>query len=174
LKIPKGLLTERERSHAVAQHAKGVVAVNILRAVSRAFSLFFVRKRRGACDSFFYHSHTLPGRLHALNKEVTGSELVCYKVVAVIDNHTSSAIADTDGPHTHTHLHIRQLLQQATTKLTELRTLIDRIETTAERSKAPLLAVSAWQKEQDRLLALQEEIKTVKYTLNITLDASNP
>ncbi|KAH6673063.1 ankyrin repeat-containing protein [Halenospora varia] len=65
------------------------------------------------------------------------------------------------------------LLKQATTKLTELRTLIDRIATTSERSKVPLLAVHAWHKKQDRLLALQEDIKTIKCTLNIMPGASN-
>jgi hypothetical protein len=73
----------------------------------------------------------------------------------------------------HSHLHIHQLLKQATTKLTELRILVDRIATASERAKAPLFAIHAWKKEQDRLLALQEDIKTVKCTLNIMLGASN-
>jgi esterase/lipase len=57
--------------------------------------------------------------------------------------------------------------------LTELQTLINRIATALERVKVPLFVIQAWKKEQDRLLALQEDIKTVKYTLNIMLSALN-
>jgi hypothetical protein len=61
---------------------------------------------------------TLPGRLHALNNKVTNIQVVCYQVATVIKHHALSPLVSTNSPHSH--LHIRQLLQQATTKLTEL------------------------------------------------------
>jgi hypothetical protein len=109
--------------------------------------------------------------LHALNNEVTDIEVVCYQVAAVVEYRASSPLVGDHGPHSH--LHIRQLLEQATTKLTELRTLIDRIATASESAKVPLFAIHAWKKKQDHLLALQEDIRIVKCSLNIMLGASN-
>jgi hypothetical protein len=106
-----------------------------------------------------------------LNNDVTDVEAVCYQVATVIEDRASSLLFGTDGPRSH--LHICQLLKQATTKLTELRTLIDRIAAAWERAKVPLFAIPIWTKEQDRLLGLQEDIKTVKCTLNTMLGASN-
>lgn len=91
---------------------------------------------------------TLPGRLHALHNEVTDIEVVCYQVAAVIDQHlppsTRSGTVDTNT-------HIRQLLRQANTKLTELKKIVNKITATSEQSRVPLFAVHAWKREQGRL-----------------------
>jgi len=63
-------------------------------------------------------------------------------------------------------------LKQAKTKLSELNEIIGRLAATCDRKKV-ILRASAWRKEQPKLQALQEDIKTVKCNLIIMLGASN-
>lgn len=108
---------------------------------------------------------SLPGRLHAMNNEVADLALVLSQVVllleqrAVLPDPKRSAI-----PH---------LLDQATAKLKEFEAIVLRLSAAAIKSKIPLLAANAWHKEQGRLQALQDDIRTVKASLNIMLGASN-
>ena len=112
---------------------------------------------------------TLPGRLHAINNEVADIEVVCYQVAAVLDER----VWLLPTGHGNTHAHVRQLLRQTNVKLRELKGIVDQLITTCDRSKIAIFAVQAWKREQGRLHALQEDIKTVKCTLNIMLGASN-
>jgi len=66
-----------------------------------------------------------------------------------------------------------QLLGQATIKLSDLPTLIDRIATATESAKGPIFAINAWEQKQNRLLELYKGIKAAKCALHITLRASN-
>jgi hypothetical protein len=106
----------------------------------------------------------LPGRLHALNNEVADIEVVLYQVAAVVKDRSSLPASDQTA--------IPQLLKQAKTKLSELNEIIGRLAATCDRKKV-ILRASAWRKEQPKLQALQEDIKTVKCNLNIMLGASN-
>jgi DNA-directed RNA polymerase subunit L len=116
---------------------------------------------------------TLPGRLHALNNEVTDIEVVCYQVAAVLDERACLKIVTLTG-NEDPHDHIRRQLKQASDKLNELKRIIDRITlVSTEHTKAAIFAVHAWKKAQTRLEALQDDIKTVKCTLNILLGASH-
>ncbi len=110
------------------------------------------------------HCVELPGRLHALNNEVADIEVVLYQVAAVIENRSSLTDSDQTA--------IPQLLKQARTKLSDLTDIIQRLTATCDRKKL-ILRASAWRKEQPKLQALQEDIKTVKCSLNIMLGASN-
>ena len=110
------------------------------------------------------HCIELPGRLHALNNEVADIEVVLYQVAAVVNDRSSLPASDQTA--------IPQLLEQAKTKLSELNEIIERLAATCDRKKA-ILRASAWRKEQPKLQALQEDIKTVKCNLNIMLGASN-
>jgi len=47
-----------------------------------------------------------------------------------------------------------QLLGQATIKLSDLPTLIDRIATATESAKGPIFAINAWEQKQNRLLEI--------------------
>jgi hypothetical protein len=98
------------------------------------------------------------------NNEVADIEVVLYQVAAVINDRSSLSAGDQPA--------IPQLLKQAKTKLSELNKIIERLAATCDR-KTFLLRASAWRKEQAKLQALQEDIKTVKSSPNIMLGASN-
>jgi Fungal N-terminal domain of STAND proteins len=110
---------------------------------------------------------SLPGRLHALNNEVTDLEVVLHQVASVIEQRaTDSVLKDQEASIAH-------LLTQATVKLYDLRLLIVKLTDRCEQVKNPILLSHIWRKDQSRLQVLQEDIKTIKSSLNIMLGASN-
>ncbi|KAL8715008.1 MAG: hypothetical protein Q9220_000965 [cf. Caloplaca sp. 1 TL-2023] len=110
---------------------------------------------------------TLPGRLHALSNEVVDIELVLRQVVQVIDKREKDPFFQGQQAN------IPHLLKQAYTKLDELNSIVNKLTQVSAKTKVPLFRVAAWRRDQPKLLALQEDIKTVKCSLNIMLGASN-
>lgn len=110
---------------------------------------------------------TLPGRLHALSNEVSDIELVLHQVASVIEKRSGDPALEEQEQH------IRHLLDQAGSKLHELRTIVKAFTHVAKTTKIPFFQAYAWRKNQPRLQVLQEDIKTVKCSLNILLGASN-
>lgn len=115
---------------------------------------------RGLCK-------TLPGRLHALSNEVSDIELVLHQVASVVQKRTGDPALEEQEQH------IEHLLNQAASKLCELRTIVQAFTDIAKTTKIPFFQAYAWRKNQPRLQVLQEDIKTVKCSLNIMLGASN-
>jgi hypothetical protein len=109
---------------------------------------------------------SLPGRLHALNNEVADLEVVLIQVATVFRERAYSIPEKQQGS-------IPRLLQQASGKLIELETTIIQLSKRCDRSKVFILQAHTWRKEQPKLGELQEEIKTIKCSLNIVLGASN-
>jgi hypothetical protein len=109
----------------------------------------------------------LPGRLHAVNNEVADLELVLTQVATLLKER-ATLLGSPQSVEAIPHLLIR-----ARNKLNELRAIVDRLTTTSANSKIPLLGASIWRKEQVHLQTLQEDIRTVKSSLNILLGASN-
>lgn len=109
---------------------------------------------------------TLSGKLHALSNEVSDLELVLHQVASVIKKRTGDPALKEQGEH------VQHLLKQADAKLAELRTIVETFTHIAKTTKAPVFQAFAWRKHQSRLQALQEDIKTVKCSLNIMLGAS--
>ena len=110
---------------------------------------------------------TLPGRLHALSNEVSDIELVLRQVASVVEKRTGDpAVKEQEQC-------IRHLLDQAGSKLHELRTIVGTFTNLAKTTKIPFFQAYAWRKNQPRLQMLQEDIKTIKCSLNIILGASN-
>ena len=109
----------------------------------------------------------LPGRLHALSNEVADLELVLGEVTALTEKRAS------DPTFKEREVHIQHLLNQADTKLTELKTILDTITCIVKTAKVPVFRAHAWRKNQPRLQALQKDIKTIKCNLNIMLGTSN-
>jgi len=68
---------------------------------------------------------------------------------------------------------IPQLLKQAEAKLVELQVAVEELARLCDGEKFVLVQAHAWRRKQPKLLALQEDIKTVKCSLNIVLGASN-
>ena len=110
---------------------------------------------------------TLPGRLHALSNEVSDIELVLNQVASVVEERAA------DPTFRHKEAHLQTLLDQAGSKLGELRTIIETLTEICKTTRIPIFRVHAWRKNQPRLQTLQEDIRTVKYNLNIMLGASN-
>ena len=111
--------------------------------------------------------NTLPGRLHALSNEVSDIELVLYQVASLVEKQIDDpALRDQEG-------HIQHLLGQAGLKLSELKNIVETLTIIIKTGKIPILRARAWRKNQPRLQALQEDIKTVKCSLNVMLGASN-
>ena len=57
--------------------------------------------------------------------------------------------------------------------MTELKEFVDKLETTCARAKIPLAKARAWQKAQSKFLYLQEDINTIKSSLNVFIGAFN-
>lgn len=109
----------------------------------------------------------LPGRLHAISNEVADLELVLTEVSMLLaDRHDRLGFqrAFKAIPH---------LLSQAEVKLIELDAIVQRLMVASRDSKLPILGASIWRKEQGHLKALQDDIRTVKSSLNILLGVSN-
>ncbi|KAI0973588.1 hypothetical protein F4678DRAFT_459068 [Xylaria arbuscula] len=108
---------------------------------------------------------TLPGRLHAVHNEVADFELVLFQLAELIEKR--SCLPDSEQsviPH---------LLKQARLKLNDIHTIVRTLTSAYLASRGPLVGANAWRKEQGKLQALQEDIRTVKCSLNIMLGASN-
>lgn len=134
----------------------GIITIaSLAGVVGRAFS-----ELRTECK-------TLPGRLHALSNEVADIELVLYQVASVVEQRAGDPnlkIPQANIPH---------LLRQAQIKLDELQNIVLKITEVSKSTKVPIFQVHAWRKDQPRLQVLQEDIKTIKCSLNIMLGASH-
>ncbi|KAI0396230.1 ankyrin repeat-containing domain protein [Xylariaceae sp. FL0594] len=108
---------------------------------------------------------SLPGRLHAVHNEIADLELVLLEVASLTKTRTYVLGSDDSAiPH---------LLRQARSKLSEILDIVRRLTVAYNSSRSPLVGVSAWRREQKQLQILQEDIRTVKCSLNILLGASN-
>lgn len=112
----------------------------------------------------------LPGKLHALNNEVADLELVLREVKTALKERQGLLVSQKDKAN------VPILLQDVNAKLLELKTIIERLTESARRSnKSFLCFFTAYEfhKQQPRLGLLQNDIKSVKCSLNILLGASN-
>ncbi|KAI1176158.1 ankyrin repeat-containing domain protein [Nemania sp. FL0916] len=107
----------------------------------------------------------LPGRLHAVQNEVADLELVLFQLAELIKERACLPESkDSALPH---------LLKQTRSKLHEINTIANKLTSAYLASRTPLVGASAWRKEQGKLQVLQEDIRTVKCSLNIMLGTSN-
>lgn len=134
--------------------ASAITVAALAASTCRAFAHL-----RSLCKSW-------PGRLHALDNEVADIELVLVQVATVFNQRTNSIPEKQQQA-------IPRLLEQANVKLSELQSTIKELATLCDRAKIAVLQAHAWRKEQPKLRALQDDIKTVKCNLNIVLGASN-
>lgn len=152
-------VSPRDRWNSVAMDPLSIAASAITVAALAASTCQAFVELRTLCKS-------LPGRLHALSNEVTDINVVLIQVASVF-NERACSIADNQQQ---TILH---LLEQAEAKLGKLQKIVQELANTCDRAKLSVLQAHAWRKEQPKLRVLQEDIKTVKCSLNIALGASN-
>ena len=110
---------------------------------------------------------TLPGRLHALSNEVADIELVLNQVAAVFRERGNDPVlqAHVSG--------IPTLVEGANSKLQELKSIIERFSQSCRGNRVSWSGAYLWRKDQARLQILQEDIRSIKCSLNIMLGASN-
>ncbi|KMU87840.1 hypothetical protein CIHG_05607 [Coccidioides immitis H538.4] len=105
-------------------------------------------------------------RLHAINNEVSDLEVVLHQVAILVKNR-ANILPETQIAA------IPYLLKQAALKLSELKSVVDKLLDAVGKAKFGLSGAYAWRKEQDTLKALQDDIRSIKCNLNILLGASN-
>ncbi|KAH8432453.1 uncharacterized protein LDX57_010089 [Aspergillus melleus] len=107
----------------------------------------------------------LPGRLHAVNNEVADLNYVLFQISLLVNDRACLPESKLSAiPH---------ILKQADNKLAEIRDIVNQLNAACRASRVSIFRAHAWRKEQGRLQALQEDIRTVKANLNIILGASN-
>ena len=111
--------------------------------------------------------NTLPGGLHALSNEVSDIELVLHQVALIVEKRIGASTLEGQE------VHIHHLLDQAGSKLEDLRIIVDILRALAKTSKTSIFRAQAWRKIQPKIQALQEDFRTVKCRLNAMLGASN-
>lgn len=131
-----------------------ITIVNLVAQTTTAFS-----RLRETCK-------TLPGRLYALHNEVADLEAVLCDVEQLSRDRSRRQLLDQSD-------HIKQLLTQSATKLTELKGFVQQLEKVCKQTNIPLVKARCWHKAQGKLQRLQEELKTIKGDLNILLGSSN-
>ncbi|KAF1998333.1 hypothetical protein P154DRAFT_249135 [Amniculicola lignicola CBS 123094] len=109
--------------------------------------------------------NNLPGRLAAVNNEVADLEIVLYEIASLVEKR--AALPDSkQSPLPH-------LLKQANKKLDELQVVVARLRASCRDARYPLLTANMLRKEQGPLRSLQEDIRSIKCSLNVLLGASN-
>ena len=109
----------------------------------------------------------LPGRLHALNNEVTDLAVVLDEVAIL------PAPPDYSRDTSDQQAGLPFVLANLTVKLTDVKSMIETLTSACSRTPASLLHARAWPKVQGRLKSLQTEIRTYKSQLHAFLSASN-
>jgi len=110
---------------------------------------------------------TLPGRLHALNNEVTDLAVVLDEVgtLAVVPQHLRRTGSEQAS--------VPLILGELTTKLTHIKSMVATLTLACSRSQIPLLQARGWSKVQSRLRTLQDDIRTQKTQLNVIVSGSD-
>lgn len=135
--------------------ASMIAVITLTEQCAKAFS-----RLRNLCK-------TLPGRLHALNDEVTDVNAVLADIAALLEERGGHSI-----PHDEQRS-LAPVVTQLTENLTELRSIVDAVTVSCSQTRIPIVQARAWSKVQEKLSNLQEDIKNAKSRLNVLLSASN-
>ena len=110
---------------------------------------------------------SLPGRLHALSEEVEDFSAVLRELSTLLEERSRLRISPNERDR------LPLLLERATSKLIELRGVLEELVVVCRSSRVALIQANSWRKVQERLKRLQDDIHNVKTSLNILLGASN-
>ena len=110
---------------------------------------------------------SLPGRLHALSEEVEDFRAVLRELSTLLEERSRLRISPNERDR------LPLLLERATSKLIELRGVLEELVVVCRSSRVALIQANSWRKVQERLKRLQDDIHNVKTSLNILLGASN-
>ena len=107
----------------------------------------------------------LPGRIYALNNEITDFQVVLHYLSNVLEERRQLP-DDTLASLPH-------ILKHAQVVLVALAASVDRVNKHCVRGRMFLTRATIWWNEQSRLQAHQEDLHTVKASLNVLLGASH-
>ncbi|KAJ6024675.1 ankyrin repeat containing protein [Penicillium herquei] len=108
------------------------------------------------------HVGELPGRLHAINNEVTDLEVILRQIGSKF---TDAQPSPLDGnPDS-----LPDVLRRAESKLRELDAIVARLVRSCVGNGKFLVRAKVWLTEKPKLQALQEELHDIKATLNLIL-----
>lgn len=124
----------------------------------------FAKQVSDAFQALRQCSAELPGRVHALNNDVTDLEIVLHQVASVSHEQKCFSPSDDDA--------ILNSVEQAREKLAEIKSIIDRLVEATQGSNM-FIKANLWRKLQPRLQILQDSIQNIKCSLNLLLGASN-
>ncbi|KAJ5715265.1 ankyrin repeat containing protein [Penicillium malachiteum] len=108
------------------------------------------------------HVGELPGRLHAINNEVTDLEVILRQIGSKFTETHSSPLRGNPNS-------LLDVLRRAESKLRELDAIVARLMRSCVRNGKFLVRAKVWMTEKPKLQAFQEELHDIKATLNLIL-----
>ena len=112
------------------------------------------------------HLGELPQRVYALKNEVSDLEAVLLQISHALEQQTLTANNE--------HGSLAHILIRTKAHLTDLGKALDRVANACKGSRIKIIAKSAiWAREKTLFQGFQEDIRSVKATLNLMLGAAN-
>jgi hypothetical protein len=112
------------------------------------------------------HFGELPQRVYALKNEVSDLEAVLLQINHALEQQTLAANNE--------HGSLAQILIRTKAHLTDLGKALDRVANACKGSRIKIIAKSAiWLREKTLFQGFQDDIRSVKTTLNLMLGAAN-
>jgi len=112
------------------------------------------------------HFGEVPGRVYALKNEISDLEVVLRQVGHALEQ---KSLAPDDGQGS-----LEQILARTKGHLADLAKALERVANACAGGKVKIISKSAiWLKEKTLFQGFQEDIRSVKATLNLILSAAN-
>lgn len=111
---------------------------------------------------------SLPGRVHAINNEVSDTYATVSDVADLLKERDRLSM-----PLEAVYNCLPDVLDQLTLKLTEIQDAVEFLTKKFAATRLPLIRLHEWSRTQDHLQLLQHELKYQKGRLNVALGASN-
>ncbi|KAL8754783.1 MAG: hypothetical protein Q9199_004118 [Rusavskia elegans] len=130
------------------------------------FTLAAVAGQLSKAISRLRHFGEVPGRVYALKNDVSDLEVVLRQVGHALKQ--DSLAPDNDQEP------LQQILARTKSHLADLGKALERVANACTSSKVKIISKSAiWWKEKALFQGFQEDIRSVKATLNLMLGAAN-
>lgn len=154
------------RIYSQTKHANGRLSMDPISLITNVIGIVtFSSQICSSISDLRSLCHSLPGRIHAVSNEVADLELVLLQMNNLLrDRATLPESKYSAVPH---------LLKQARLKLSEVEIIVNNLTRVYLKSKIPLGMMQAWRSDQERLKGLQDDLRTIKSSLNIMLGAAN-
>lgn len=130
------------------------------------FTLAAVAGQLSKAISRLRHFGEVPGRVYALKNDVSDLEVVLRQVGHALEQHSLAPDNDQEP--------LQQILARTKSHLADLGKALERVANACTGSKVKIISKSAiWWKEKALFQGFQEDIRSVRATLNLMLGAAN-